>query len=215
MAESSSSITHEASPLVNDGNGISYTEIKSTSSSSSTSNNDEAEAAFICNVCLEITNKDPVVTQCGHLYCWPCLYRWLNTNHSTCPVCKASVTKENVIPLFIRGSEEDPRKKSPATNNFGVPSRPIGHRPEPQLNFMQANGNLNNNSQYGVVTFTAGFGFFPSLFGLQFQSFPHVATPPPGTDPNRQLTDEEIQQKNLSKALIVLGGLVLLALIFF
>jgi Ring finger domain len=50
----------------------------------------ENESAFICNICLEITNKDPVVTQCGHLYCWPCLYRWLNTQQTPCcPVCKA------------------------------------------------------------------------------------------------------------------------------
>lgn len=48
----------------------------------------DRDSAFICNICLEITTKDPVVTQCGHLYCWSCLFRWLNTRHSTCPVCK-------------------------------------------------------------------------------------------------------------------------------
>ena len=33
-----------------------------------------AESAFECNVCLELAS-DPVITLCGHLYCWPCLYR--------------------------------------------------------------------------------------------------------------------------------------------
>ena len=32
------------------------------------------ESLFDCNICLE-TAHDPVVTLCGHLYCWPCLYK--------------------------------------------------------------------------------------------------------------------------------------------
>lgn len=35
--------------------------------------NDDA-SHFECNVCLEVA-QEPVVTLCGHLYCWPCLYR--------------------------------------------------------------------------------------------------------------------------------------------
>ena len=31
---------------------------------------------FDCNICLDGVTQ-PVVTRCGHLYCWPCLYRWL------------------------------------------------------------------------------------------------------------------------------------------
>ena len=30
--------------------------------------------AYECNICLELA-KEPVVTLCGHLYCWSCLYR--------------------------------------------------------------------------------------------------------------------------------------------
>lgn len=30
--------------------------------------------AFQCNICYELA-KEPVVTLCGHLYCWPCVYR--------------------------------------------------------------------------------------------------------------------------------------------
>ena len=41
---------------------------------------------------------DPVVTQCGHLYCWPCLHRWLKVQRDTytCPVCKAGVERTKV-----------------------------------------------------------------------------------------------------------------------
>ena len=55
-----------------------------------------------CNICLD-TARDAVVTFCGHLYCWPCLYRWLHNGHNVCPVCKAGVTRESVIPLYGRG----------------------------------------------------------------------------------------------------------------
>ncbi len=32
------------------------------------------DSCFDCNICLELAS-DPVITLCGHLYCWPCLYR--------------------------------------------------------------------------------------------------------------------------------------------
>lgn len=35
---------------------------------------EELCSLFECNICLELA-RDPVVTLCGHLYCWPCLYR--------------------------------------------------------------------------------------------------------------------------------------------
>ena len=37
---------------------------------------DEREGAFECNICLDVAT-DPVVTQCGHLYCWPCIYKYV------------------------------------------------------------------------------------------------------------------------------------------
>jgi RING-type zinc-finger len=36
---------------------------------------DDDSAAFECNICYELS-REPVVTYCGHLYCWPCLYRY-------------------------------------------------------------------------------------------------------------------------------------------
>lgn len=70
------------------------------------------ESVFECNICLD-TAKDAVVSLCGHLFCWPCLHQWLETrpNRQLCPVCKAAISKEKVIPLYGRGStkQEDPR----------------------------------------------------------------------------------------------------------
>ena len=37
----------------------------------------ECDGRFLCSICLDAVSDEPVVTRCGHLYCWPCLYTWL------------------------------------------------------------------------------------------------------------------------------------------
>ncbi|XP_065420100.1 LOW QUALITY PROTEIN: E3 ubiquitin-protein ligase RNF5 [Chrysemys picta bellii] len=83
--------------------------------------------AFECNICLEPA-REAVIGLCGHLYCWPCLHQWLETRpeRQECPVCKAGISRDQVIPLYGRGSagQQDPRLKTPP--------RPRGQRPEPE-----------------------------------------------------------------------------------
>jgi len=149
--------------------------------------------SFDCNICLELA-QDPVVTLCGHLFCWPCLYRWLQMHSicQECPVCKASVEEEKVIPLYGRGKigSVDPRRKTvPGVNN--IPHRPAGQRPETArpteqqqyqyyqqhhhgFNFMPAAGPA-ATARFGNITLSAGFGLFPSLFGFQLHGFPDAS----------------------------------------
>ncbi len=65
-----------------------------------------------------------------YFHSWPCLHQWLETrpNRQVCPVCKAGISKDKVIPLYGRGSDEkqDPRDK--------LPPRPQGQRTEPENN---------------------------------------------------------------------------------
>ncbi|VFQ58894.1 unnamed protein product [Cuscuta campestris] len=74
-------------------------------------------AAFDCNKCLDAA-CDPVVTFCGHLYCWPCLYK-RSRAHSDgplrCPVCKAELPGTSVVPLY-GGSGEAPTKARPVSS---------------------------------------------------------------------------------------------------
>ena len=67
---------------------------------------------FDCNICLD-TAMEPVITMCGHLYCWPCIYRWLELRREEspfCPMCKADISPDRMIPVYGRGQARvDPR----------------------------------------------------------------------------------------------------------
>ncbi|XP_020589928.1 E3 ubiquitin-protein ligase RMA3-like [Phalaenopsis equestris] len=82
-------------------------------------------ACFDCNICLEFA-ADPVVTLCGHLYCWPCIFRWLDlgTNHRHCPVCKSSLSESSLVPLYGRGLDS----KQHDSEDRSIPDRPRDHR---------------------------------------------------------------------------------------
>eukprot|EP00434_Breviolum_minutum_P045925 symbB.v1.2.041286.t1/scaffold8016.1/size8171/1 len=166
-------------------------------------------ASFECNICLEQASE-PVVTRCGHLFCWACLHQWLNAataaeeavasyridlfcpnflteahrstqmspsssrgkTASACPICKASVTIQNVIPVYTRSNQSDPRNSYP-----NLPSRPPGERPEPEpasVLALQAFQNGGIPESYG---YTSGQGFFPVIFGLNWQG-PSLLEPP-------------------------------------
>lgn len=89
-------------------------------------------ADFECNICFELAQQ-PVVTSCGHLFCWPCLYQWLNVHseHKECPVCKGEVTESNITPIYGRGSSEVVEEKTYIENgesNVKIPPRPRGNR---------------------------------------------------------------------------------------
>lgn len=80
-------------------------------------------SCFDCNICLDLV-VDPVITLCGHLYCWPCIYKWMQAesmSHRQCPVCKAFLSRDTIVPLFGRGRDSGP-KVAP-----GIPLRPASN----------------------------------------------------------------------------------------
>ncbi|XP_062200417.1 uncharacterized protein LOC133903081 [Phragmites australis] len=80
-------------------------------------------ANFECNVCFDMA-AEPVVTKCGHLFCWECLYQWLHvhSHHRECPVCKGQVVDDAIIPIYGRGGS--------AASMDNAPPRPTGARVE-------------------------------------------------------------------------------------
>ncbi|KAI9221609.1 hypothetical protein BC828DRAFT_64371 [Blastocladiella britannica] len=96
------------------------------------------DTLFECNICLD-TASEPVVTLCGHLFCWPCLEPWFRScarrNAAiTCPVCKSGSGPGKTIPIFSRGRERrDPRTVGSSSSDptagtaFGGGDTGLGH----------------------------------------------------------------------------------------
>ena len=51
----------------------------------------EARAQEQCPICYDATTD--VETLCGHMYCKPCIVKWL-ADHKSCPVCKTDLAEE-------------------------------------------------------------------------------------------------------------------------
>lgn len=67
---------------------------------------------------VKILNNIIILIYFINLYfSWPCLHQWLETRSSrqVCPVCKAVISKDKVIPIYGRGNtkQEDPRYEVP------------------------------------------------------------------------------------------------------
>ncbi|KAK1320442.1 E3 ubiquitin-protein ligase RMA1 [Acorus calamus] len=97
-----------------------------------------ASAFFNCNVCFD-TARNPVVSLCGHLYCWSCLYRWLqiSSDAKLCPVCKGVVSEPDIIPIYGCGvTDVDLAMTVADDDEQEIPPRPSGRRvmPEPVVN---------------------------------------------------------------------------------
>ncbi|KAL0625209.1 E3 ubiquitin-protein ligase RNF185 [Plecturocebus cupreus] len=169
-------------------------------SSNGTGESGGQDSTFECNICLD-TAKDAVISLCGHLFCWPCLHQWLETrpNRQVCPVCKAGISRDKVIPLYGRGStgQQDPREKTPP--------RPQGQRPEPE-------------NRGGFQGFGFGDGGFQMSFGIGAFPFGIFATafnindgrPPPAVPGTPQYVDEQfLSRLFLFAALVIMFWLLI------
>lgn len=152
-------------------------------------NNGSDVGNFECNICLDLA-QDPIITLCGHLFCWPCLYKWLHIHSRSreCPVCKALVEEKKLVPLYGRGKgSTDPRSKS--IPGLEIPHRPTGQRPETApppppdassiaLQRFGLNGGFGGfapmaHGRSGNFALSAAFGgVVPSLFNIQVHGFP-------------------------------------------
>ncbi|OIV96154.1 hypothetical protein TanjilG_13086 [Lupinus angustifolius] len=109
-------------------------ECKSKSIPNAVTETENYNGCFDCNICLDFA-YEPVVTFCGHLYCWPCIYKWLHVQsdslapdeHPQCPVCKADISHTTMVPLYGRGqasTQSHHDGKASTCCDIFVPHRP-------------------------------------------------------------------------------------------
>ncbi|MES1914420.1 MAG: hypothetical protein MHM6MM_006496 [Cercozoa sp. M6MM] len=165
-------------------------------------------SSYECAICLD-SPSDPVVTRCGHLYCWPCLFKWLERSNS-CPICKGAVSRDTVIPLYANNRNETERphpaqeakaeaesssEGSQETRQRNVPERPRAQREEapqqgpPPQHF--------HHAQFH-------FGFGPFMLGPQL----HFRTAA-----RQNLSLQEQRQMRAGNAMILTGMLLLMLLL--
>ncbi|CAK9144772.1 unnamed protein product [Ilex paraguariensis] len=90
--------------------------------------NGDGGSFFDCNICLKMATE-PILTCCGHLFCWACFYRlpYANSTAKECPVCKGEVTDTNITPIYGNGHSTP---MSELEGGLKLPSRPLAHRVE-------------------------------------------------------------------------------------
>lgn len=84
---------------------------------------------FDCNVCLDMA-VEPVLTCCGHLFCWPCFYN-LPYDHldvKECPICGGDVTDTSLVPIY--GNTDGNCARKPKESGLEAPPRPRAQRVE-------------------------------------------------------------------------------------
>ncbi|KAL3596400.1 hypothetical protein D5086_008037 [Populus alba] len=99
--------------------------------SSAAADSESFSGCFDCNICFDFAHE-PVVTLCGHLYCWPCIYKWLHVQsaslasdeHPQCPVCKADISHATMVPLYGRGQGSTEAEGKAPYSGMIIPPRP-------------------------------------------------------------------------------------------
>ena len=151
-----------------DGDALPQEKPKTVSASEAAS--ETPNGSFDCNICLDSAHE-PVVTLCGHLYCWPCIYKWLHVQsaspesdqHQNCPVCKTTVSYNSLVPLYGRGPSPSESEAKKLHVGPAIPRRPPAHGLHTLIT-TTSSASLNSHPSQQLQ---------PNLFPSQSQYFPH------------------------------------------
>lgn len=80
---------------------------------------DESSPAT-CPICLDAF-RAPKITRCGHIFCWPCILRYLSLSDKywrRCPMCFDAVQKGQLRSVRLESVQLPPRVETDATFQF-------------------------------------------------------------------------------------------------
>lgn len=205
---------------------------------------ENCNACFDCNICLDFAH-DPVVTLCGHLYCWPCIYKWLHVQsaslesdeHPQCPVCKAEISHTTMVPLYGRGqaSAQSEFDSKALRQDIFVPPRPPAFGAQALLPTPSSQGGHHQNHQEDASSqmlnlsdtmtppglqhpMVGMFGemVYARVFGNPENLYPYPNSYHPMGSNSSRLRRQEMQaDKSLNRISIFLVCCILLCLIVF
>ena len=91
----------------------------------------DRRSVFDCNICLDMA-QDPILTCCGHLFCWSCFYQLSHvySNVKECLVCMEEVADTSIIPIYGNDNTNDNNKLKLKESGLKVPPRPSAQRVE-------------------------------------------------------------------------------------
>ena len=163
---------------------------------------------FECTICLD-TAKEPVLTKCGHMFCWPCIYNWLDSKggKAKCPNCKNVITKDDLIPVYSNTENKD------NTNRF----KNIPKRPKAERNPNSDNDDSNNQGffNFGFNSFSFG-GFFPFMgMGMNFNNNNQYENDYNNSTNNNQRQSEFLQGVPENTKLAIINLMYLLIFVVF
>ena len=97
---------------------------------------------FDCNICL-VMAKDPILTCCGHLFCWSCFYKLpdVHSNAKECPVCNGEVIETHITPIYGNGNNTH-KVATGGDSGVKVPPRPHARRIESMRQQRVARGGI-------------------------------------------------------------------------
>ncbi|XP_057510481.1 uncharacterized protein LOC130792905 [Actinidia eriantha] len=86
---------------------------------------------FDCNICLDMA-REPILTCCGHLFCWVCFYQlpYVYSTAKECPVCKGEVMDTSITPIYGNGNSLVDTHHLELESGLKVPPRPQARRIE-------------------------------------------------------------------------------------